>query len=174
MTATQRRAPQPQGEALVQELKWVHSMIRKDLRAVRRMAADVTAGLPAKQIRSGIRALAANGPIWQLKVNCLQYCSFVHAHHNGESAMVFPALRRSNPALNPVVDRLEADHAKVSDLLDQVDGAARALGQGEDAEIRRRLSDALHNLSRELLAHLDYEEEQISDTLRTWKHWPHR
>ncbi|MBM0236512.1 hemerythrin domain-containing protein [Micromonospora sp. ATA32] len=171
---TGSRAPNPRGEALVEELKWVHSMIRRDLRKVRKMAADVADGLPAKQVQAGIRSLATNGPLWQLKVNCLQYCHFVHSHHNAESAMIFPALRRSNPALNPVVDKLEADHANVAGLLDEVEGAARALGSREDPAVRQRLTQALQRLADDLLAHLQYEEEQISDTLRTWTKWPFR
>lgn len=171
---TARRSRNPNGDALVAELKWVHDMIRRDLGTVRRLAAQVAAGLPASQARAGIRSLASNGPLWQLKVNCLQYCHFVHSHHNHESASIFPALRRSNPSLNPVVDKLEADHARVADLLDQVEGAARALGGGDDPELRQRLVRALTDLSTDLIAHLRYEEEQISDTLRTWTNWPHQ
>jgi hemerythrin-like domain-containing protein len=137
------------------------------------LAADVAAGLPADEVRRSIRSLATDGPLWQLKINCLQYCHFVHSHHRAESALLFPALRRSNPALNPVVDKLEADHARVSDLLDQVEGAARTLG-GADDHVRQKLVRALEDLAADLLTHLRYEEEQISDTLRTWKRWPGR
>jgi iron-sulfur cluster repair protein YtfE (RIC family) len=174
MRVANTRSPNPPGEALVKELKWVHNTIRRDLRTVRRMATDVAGGLPAEEVRAGIRSLATNGPLWQLKTNCLRYCHLVHSHHNVESALIFPELRRTNPALNSVVDRLEADHASVSDLLDEVEGAARALGSREDPVVRQRLTQALRRLSDDLLAHLQYEEEQISDTLRTWTRWPYR
>jgi hypothetical protein len=165
----------PRGEALIAELRWVHDMIRRDLRTVRQMAAGVTAGLPAEQIRAGIASLAAGGPLWQLKINCMHYCRFVHSHHHAESVMLFPALREANPALNPVVDKLEADHLNVSRLLDEVETAARALGEREDPAdpaLREQLRAALQALSTDLLAHLEYEEEHISGTLRTWSHWP--
>src|SRR6266567_1152159 len=148
----------PRGEAMVAELKWVHDMIRRDLRTVRQMAADATAGRAAGEIRAGIRSLAASGPLWQLKAGCLHYCRFVHSHHHAESVLLFPALRRANPALDPVVDKLEADHASGS----------------EDLAARARLTQALQQLSADLLAHLQYEEDHISDTLRTWPDWPHR
>lgn len=180
MTAAGTELPgprNPRGEALVAELKWVHDMIRRDLQTVRQMAADVAAGLPAGDIQAGIRSLAAGGPLWQLKINCLQYCRFVHLHHNAESVILFPGLRRVNPALNPVVDQLEADHLAVSGLLDEVDAAARELGHTEpgnteDPAVRERLVLALKSLSADLLAHLQYEEENISDTLRTLSGWP--
>ena len=106
---------------------------------------------PAGLAGADLRNLASTGPLWQLKVNCLQYCRFVHSHHTGESAMIFPALRRSNPALNPVIDRLEADHARVADLLDQVEGAARSLGGSDDGPARARLAEALGTLAVDLL-----------------------
>jgi hypothetical protein len=189
-------ASNSRGEALVRELKWVHGMIRRDLQTVRVLAAAVADGLPGAEAAQSIRSLQISGPLWQLKVNCLQYCRFVHMHHHGESALLFPRLRESNPALGPVVDKLESDHAAVSDLLDDVSAAAMALAADEgpageeavcgeavreeavreeavreEAEARERLSSALADLSAVLLAHLDYEEEQISDTLRTWTGW---
>ncbi|HEX4658457.1 MAG TPA: hemerythrin domain-containing protein [Streptosporangiaceae bacterium] len=175
MAAAEASPPAPQnrmGEALVAELRWVHDMIRRDLETVRRMAGEVAAGLPAGAVRAGIRSLATNGPLWQLKINCLQYCHVVHSHHHAESIMLFPELRRTNPALNPVVDKLETDHANVSGQLDEVEAAAQALGGREDPALRQRLTGALQDLSTDLLAHLRYEEDHISDTLRTWTAWP--
>jgi Hemerythrin HHE cation binding domain len=177
MVVTDTRPPNPQGEALVAELKWVHSMIRRDLATVRQMAADVAAGLPAEEVTAALRTLAANGPLWQLRINCLQYCRFVHSHHQAESVMLFPELRRADPALNLVVDKLEADHVRVSGLLNDVEAAARDLSRSENGGAhrpapRQRLTAALDTLSADLLAHLQYEEEQISGTLRTWTTWP--
>ena len=162
----------PRGEALVRELRWVHVMIRSDLAAIRQMAADAAAGRPAGALREAVRSLAMASPVWQLKVSCLQHCRFVHSHHTHESIALFPALRQANPALNPVVDKLEADHQHVSDLLDEVEEAARGLGEAAGDEARQRLAAALDTLSADLLAHLDYEEQHIADTLRSWTRWP--
>jgi hypothetical protein len=159
------------GDALVQELKWVHRLIRRDLQTVRALAADVSAGLPGDDAAAAIQSLEVAGPLWQLKINCLQYCRFVHSHHHAESALLFPRLRLTNPALGPVVDKLEADHAEVSELLDDVSAAAADLASQEDPVARRRLAVALASLSTVLLAHLDYEEVHIADTLRSWAGW---
>ena len=85
--------------------------------------------------------------------------------------LLFPRLRQSDPALGPVVDKLEADHAAVSGLLDDVSAAASELAGEEAPATRTRLIGALADLSAVLLGHLDYEEEQISGTLRTWTSW---
>ena len=164
-------AAQSPGDGMVAELKWVHSMIRRDLQTVRWLADELEHGMTGQQAADAIGDLAIGSALWQLKVNCLQYCRFVHMHHHAESAMLFPQLRRSDPALGPVVDKLEADHARVSDLLDEVSAAAQSLAGTEDAEMRKRLIVALNSLSDDLLAHLDYEEENISGTLRTWTSW---
>jgi Hemerythrin HHE cation binding domain len=172
VTLGTEQQPGSRGEAMVAELKWVHSMIRQDLQTVRRLADDVQGGMQAGRVAAGIRSLVTGGPLWQLKINCLQYCRFVHSHHHAESVMLFPALRRLNPELGPVVDKLEADHARVSGLLDEVEAASGELAAQEDPATRQRLTAALQVLSDELLAHLAYEEDHVSDTLRTMTAWP--
>jgi len=139
-------------------------MIRRDLEVVRRLSVEVDDGLPAEELQGALRDLKTNGPLWQLKVNCLRYCRFVHSHHGAEDVMLFPALRHRNPGLVPVVDKLEADHRRVSDLLDDVEGAAAALNGGDDARARVTLS--LDVLAESLLEHLDYEEREAGPTLR--------
>ncbi len=160
---------------MVAELKWVHDMIRQDLAMIQHLAADTAAGEPASTIRRGVRALASASPIWQLKAGCLRHCRFVHSHHSHESYLLFPALRQANPALNPVVDKLEADHQHVATLLGEVEAATEYLTTGELAEpaaARDRLIGALGALSTDLLAHLAFEEEHIASTLSTFTRWP--
>jgi Hemerythrin HHE cation binding domain len=160
------------GEHLVNELKWVHGMLRRDLRVLREVSGQISSGSPAAPVQAKIRTLQTRSPLWQLRVNCLQYCQFVHAHHGGEDAHLFPALRRSNPSLAPTVKRLEADHRRISDLLDQVAALADLLGSEDTPDNRKRLVLALNDVSTNLLEHLDFEEESISPTLRQWTRWP--
>ena len=88
----------PPGQHLLDELTWVHDAIRHDLAICRKLADDVAAGATQGQVDEQLRALRTNGPLWQLRVNCLTYCRHVHAHHGLEDALLFPALRRANPA----------------------------------------------------------------------------
>jgi hemerythrin-like domain-containing protein len=97
----------------------------------------------------------------------------VHLHHRGESAMLFPSVRASAPKLNPVVDRLEADHLEVSALLDKVEAAAgTSTSSAGGEEARRRLADALEQLSEHLFEHLSYEEKMLAPVINSWKAWP--
>lgn len=155
-----------QGRALFEELLWVHRMIRGDLETVRRLAVEVLSDLQPHELDAELEELRRNGPLWQLKISCLRYCRFVHAHHGAEDDLLFPALRRANPALERVVDRLEEDHRAVSDLLDAVEAAAAELTEDDGDPVRRRAADTLDALAGHLLAHLDFEELSAGPTMR--------
>jgi hypothetical protein len=159
---------------LLAELRRVHDMLRRDLRTCGALADAAMAGAPTDQLRDELGRLASRSPLFQLKVNCLRYCQLVHAHHGGEDVVLFPAVRRSAPHLSAVVDRLEADHRVVSDLLDEVEAAAHQLDAAASAAARTRLVGALNGLSAHLLDHLDREEEALAPVLLTWASWPNR
>jgi iron-sulfur cluster repair protein YtfE (RIC family) len=160
------------GNVLLSQLKWVHSLVRGELQACRELAAKVADGASTDEVRAQVEALQTRGPLFQLRVNCLYYCRFVHSHHGHEDASLFPAVRRFAPELATVVDKLEADHRRVSDLLDGVETAAKQLGGPEDASVRALLVAALDELSRHLLEHLAYEEEVLAPVLGAWDYWP--
>lgn len=167
MTAT-RATSNP----LLRELERVHDTLRRDLRTCRDLADAALAGVPTAHLRDALDQLGAHSPLFQLKVNCLRYCELVHAHHGAEDASLFPAVRASAPELGAVIDRLEADHRLVSDLLDRIEAAAAQLDDVEAATARERLADALTTLSRHLIEHLDVEEEALAPVFMTWQTWP--
>ena len=162
----------PFGILMHRQLKLIHQMLRTDLATCRALAGEVAAGAPAAEVARQIAALQTRSPIWTLRVNCLYHCRVVHAHHGLEDADMFPALRRSNPELSAVVDRLEADNRAISDLLDEVEASAAQLDDTATPPARRRLVAALARLEQDLLAHLAYEEEPIATTMRGWERWP--
>jgi hypothetical protein len=55
---------------------------------------------------------------------------------HAEDVDFFPELRDTNPAINPVIDRLQAEHRRISDDLDAVEAAAKknALANNESPE----------------------------------------
>jgi Hemerythrin HHE cation binding domain len=158
-----------QGEALYRDLLWVHGLLRQDLATVERLAADVAAGAAAGAVVAGVRALETAGPLWRLRASCLHYCRFVHGHHRLEDRALFPELRRVNPGLGPLVDRLQEDHRRVAGLLEGVEAAAAALELDDSPEMRSAVADALAALASHLLAHLELEEESVAETLRRWQ-----
>jgi hypothetical protein len=114
--------------------------VRRDLQTCRELAAAVLAGAPGADVRAEIENLQTNGPLFQLRVNCLQYCAFVHQHHALKDAMVFPGIRRAAADLGPTIERLQADHKQVSGLLDDVEAAAGDLDDSSTAAARQQLA----------------------------------
>jgi hypothetical protein len=162
----------PFGVAVHRQLKLIHQMLRNDLTVCRELAADVASGASSDEVRERIAEMRENSPISTLQVNCLYHCRVVHMHHGIEDADMFPALRRSNPDLGTVVDRLESDHRAISTLLDDVEGSARDLDDASRSDGRDQLVTALRDLATRLLEHLAYEEENIAATMRSWERWP--
>jgi hypothetical protein len=64
-----------------------------------------------------------------------------------------------------VIDRLQADHRRVSHDLDEVEAAANALADDEGPLARKAVADKLQALGEDLLAHLDYEERSLEATV---------
>jgi hypothetical protein len=158
---------QASNNPLLAELKAIHDMLRRDLATCRRLATAAAHGAPPAQVRAGLNQVRSKGPLFQLRANCVQHCHAVRSHHEGEDAGLFQSVRRSAPDLRAAVDQLQAEHQVVSDLLDQVEGAARALENSLAS--RTRLADALTTLSARLLAHLDFEEKVLGPALLTMK-----
>ena len=159
------------GRMLYQALLATHALIRRDLTIVEQLAAAVLDGLPADGLHEELAALKSNGMLWQFQVSCLRYCGFVHMHHHAEDTQFFDELEETNPAITPVVDRLKAEHRAVSDYLDAVEAAAKALSEDDSHDARRAVADALEVLEGHLLAHLDYEELNVKGTARRLRDW---
>ena len=162
----------PPREGMFRELLLIHSLLRRDLRIVRRLADEARDGLSPQAILAEVRNLATNSPLWRLKFGCLHYCRFVHAHHTIEDAALFPLVRKHDPSLNGVVDRLEEDHLKVHHITERIAAVADGVATDASGASRFRLVEALTELEEHLLAHLALEEESLGPLLSSWDHWP--
>ena len=101
---------------------------------------------------------------WTLGTFCETYCRVVTQHHTLEDRSVFPHLRQSDPALAPVLDRLEEEHHTIADLLERVDQALVGLvtpgGAGIDP-----VNATMDLLTDALLSHFSYEERELIEPL---------
>jgi len=155
-----------QGKALYDELLWVHGVIRRDLNTVQRLAEAVLAGLDPIDLQHELKRLETTGPLWQLKVNCLRYCRFVHGHHDFEDTAWLPSVRRADPSLAPAVERVDEEHRRIAVRLDEVAAAATTLTELDEGDTRAAVVEALNTLADDLLEHLAYEELTLGPTLR--------
>jgi hemerythrin-like domain-containing protein len=119
---------------------------------------------PAATARSFITRMTIRQNHWTLGTFCETYCRVVTQHHTLEDRSVFPHIQRSDPALAPVIERLEEEHETIADLLERVDRALVALvSSGDDgiAGVQR----AVGLLNDALLSHFSYEERELVEPL---------
>ena len=159
-------------EGMFRELLYIHTHLRRDLQTVRRLADEVRDGLSPQDIAAEVRNLETNSPLWRLKYGCMYYCRFVHLHHTLEDAALFPMVRKNDPSLNSVVDRLEEDHLTVHHITERIAALADEVTDDESGERRSQLVAALTELEDHLLAHLALEEESLGPLLSSWDRWP--
>jgi hypothetical protein len=162
-------APAPH-EVLFAELLWVHDHLRAGLAAVADLAERTAAGQDARQVSDEVAGLARDSALWRLRAHCLYQCRFVHGHHSLEDAVVFPAVRDTDPSIGAEVDRLQADHVAIAGLLHAVQDAADGLGDGLPGA-RRRLLAALDRLQTDLNDHLGREETLLRPVLARMGSW---
>jgi Hemerythrin HHE cation binding domain len=153
-------------QAAAEHLVAIHDHLRAELERLQGLVEEVRRGqLGAGAARSEVHAMSLRQNNWTLGAYCQSYCGFVNAHHSLEDASVFPHLRRSDPAVAPVLDRLEAEHVVVHALLDDVDRALVALVRENDAGALDAVEQSIDLLADRLLSHLTYEERELRGPL---------
>jgi hemerythrin-like domain-containing protein len=142
----------------------VHDMLRRELTELRELVAQVRAGaLSAGDARSALNEMAMRQNDWTLGAFCSRYCHAVARHHGLEDEAVFPHLARADERLEPVIDRLTAEHLTIHDAIETVDRALVA--QINDRDEFDGLQSALDLLTDALLSHLSYEEHELVEPL---------
>ena len=170
--ATPERGISPPHEGMFRELLYIHAHLRRDLRTVRRLALEARDGLSPETILAEIREMETTSPLWRLKFGCWHYCRFVHGHHTLEDAALFPMVRKHDPSLTSIVDRLEEDHRAVHQITERIAATADRVPSDASGVSRGELVAALAELEERLLAHLDLEEASLGPLLSTWESWP--
>jgi alkanesulfonate monooxygenase SsuD/methylene tetrahydromethanopterin reductase-like flavin-dependent oxidoreductase (luciferase family) len=158
-------APRTAGQrAAGQHLIDVHDHLRHELVQVRDLVEQVARGLADPgATRSAINQMTLRQNNWTLGAYCEAYCRVLTTHHALEDASVFPHLRRAEPALAAVLDRLQAEHEAIHALLDRVDRALVAFVAAPDEVTEVRA--AVDLLTDALRSHLSYEERELVDPL---------
>jgi hemerythrin-like domain-containing protein len=137
----------------------VHDALRRDLARTR--------GSLAGAVPEARRRTLAAHVAWIM--------DFLHAHHEGEDAGLYPMVRAANPAAGALLDVMAADHAAIDPAVEGLRvAAARWAASGTDASAPL---EALAALETVLLPHLDREETEampvVSATIthRQWHAW---
>jgi alkanesulfonate monooxygenase SsuD/methylene tetrahydromethanopterin reductase-like flavin-dependent oxidoreductase (luciferase family) len=157
----------PRQQAEGQHLIDVHDHLRGELDQIYDLIDQVAAGtLDAGAARSAINEMTMRQNNWTLGTYCESYCRVVTVHHTIEDQSMFPYLRHRDPRLTPVIDRLQAEHRVIHDVLDGVDQALIAfVAAGRDTTALTGLRHAADLLSDTLRSHLSYEERELVEPI---------
>lgn len=140
---------------LADKILEVHDQLRFQLRLV---TADVDAHFAdagAGHEETGEPPVVALG--FQIRQRCLAFCQALDFHHTSEDGHLFPGIAQYHPHLTDVFDRLRAEHRAVARIQDGLVALLADIGTAEPAGFRAELAQ----MTTELNAHLDYEEEVI-------------
>ncbi len=151
----------------------IHDHLRSELAQIADAVEQVAAGdLDPGAARSLINRMAMRQNHWTLGSFCAAYCRIVTVHHSIEDAFMFPGLGSVAPTLQPVLDRLEAEHHVIAEVLDRFDRALVDLVVERDghAEAPARQGTAeigvlATELGDVLRSHLAYEEDELAEGL---------
>ncbi|MFI7232036.1 LLM class flavin-dependent oxidoreductase [Nonomuraea angiospora] len=142
----------------------VHDHLRTELAQLRDLIDQVASGvIDAGTARSHINTMTMRQNNWTLGAYCESYCRLVTMHHTAEDAMVFPHLRRAEPALTPVLDRLQEEHHAIHKIIERVDRALVSFVGDPDG--LGHLRETVDLLTDSLLSHLSYEERELVEPL---------
>lgn len=158
------RAYSETGRSDAGHLVAIHDHLRSELAQLRDLVDQVAVGSrDVGEARSLISTLTMRQNSWTLGTYCETYCRVLTVHHTIEDEGMFPRLRAADPALGPIVDRLEEEHHAIAAVLERVDVALVGMvaNPGELAAVRA----AVDLLTDALLSHLSYEERVLVEPL---------
>ena len=158
------RSYTPHEQASGRHLVDVHDHLRAELREVRSIVDQVLDGtMGPGAARGHLNTMTMRQNSWTLGAYCATYCRTVTVHHTLEDSGMFPHLRRADGRLTPVIDRLEAEHRVIHDVIEDVDRALISFVSEPDGG--KKLEQAVNLLTDTLLSHLAYEERELVEPL---------
>jgi hemerythrin-like domain-containing protein len=140
----------------------VHEALRRDLGRAKAVLAQAQ---PSERQR-----LALSDHLqWMMR--------FLHQHHAGEDAGLYPMVRQRNTAAVALLDAMDAEHRGIEPGISALQLAAADYGRSDGAAGRKELLAAIEFLEQSLLPHLRREEEEMMPivsatvTAAEWQAW---
>jgi hypothetical protein len=148
------------GRQVGRHLVDVHDHYRAELRQVRDVLRQVKEGTARiGDAREQINLMAIRANDWALGGICQAHCRSITDHHTLESRGIFPHLRRRQPDLAAVLDRLHEEHLAIHEVLEEVDAALVHLARNPTDY--GPITEAIDLLTDTLLSHFAYEEREL-------------
>lgn len=149
--------PQPQGESMsttgnpyadTRDMYVVHAAFRREFALLPALVRGVAAGEADRA-----RIVADHTEL---------LISFLHEHHSGEDAVLWPRLlARAPKEVDPVIHLVEGHHENIEALGGQVEVLLKTWGDGAAGADREELATVLERLTVALYEHMGLEEKLI-------------
>ncbi|MYW67009.1 nitroreductase family deazaflavin-dependent oxidoreductase [Streptomyces sp. SID8379] len=136
---------------LAGKLLQVHVWLREQLRRVREETEAHLAGTDTSVPGLGL----------QIRQHCLAFCQSLEFHHVSEDGHLFPGIARWHPELADVLERLRAEHVEVARMQKALVALVDDVTTADPVTFRAELA----RMTKELIAHLDHEEEHLLPVL---------
>ncbi|MEV0383800.1 LLM class flavin-dependent oxidoreductase [Nonomuraea sp. NPDC050643] len=154
----------PEQRRLGRHLVEVHDGYRQEMRQVQDAVEQVATELPdAGRPRPANDRPAMRQNLWTLGTYCATFRRLLAVHHTVEDESMFPAVLEREPALAPVIKKLEQEHEVIAELLAGLDEACVEL-LGDPAALDRVRARA-DRLADVLSSHFAYEEEELVEPI---------
>ena len=97
---------------------------------------------------------------------CGQECGVLKMHHDIEEQSIFPPLHgRGTSQIKAIVDRLQAEHLVVHEILERLATAAETLSDTPSAENFELTTEIFDRLLSVVRSHFHYEETTLEEAL---------
>lgn len=150
----------PGGRAAGRHLRDVHDHYRQEMEQVRDLLRQVREGTAAiGDARGALQTMTVRANDWTLGGYCQAQCVSLTQHHGMETEGIFPHLRRRQPDLAEVLDRLDQEHLAIHDVLEGVDRALVHLAAHPTDY--GPITEAVDLLTDTIGSHFAYEEREL-------------
>ena len=143
-----------------------HEMHLRELSRINRAMENVFAGNgTAESLLTTITSMQMVSNMRQFGNLCGAACQMLTGHHTIEDQWVFPALHGHSDGLNKVVERLQAEHLIIHDLLERLEAAAVALITDPGTKSATALRSEFKRLETFVVSHFGYEQTELEESL---------
>ncbi len=148
-------------------LKLIHRHHLQQMAHVRRVLDVVAQGLAKPDaLRDAIGDLDLKESMRLFGNLCGQECEMLTAHHDIESAYLFPVLQqRGNDGIRKVVERLIAEHQIIHHYLLELENAVTTLITVQNAENFAAITATFLDLEHIIKSHFNYEETELETAI---------
>ena len=147
-------------------LAMIHAMHLRELSRVNQAMEQVFEGKGSAQtLLTTISSMQMVANMRRFGNLCGAACELLTAHHSIEDHYVFPGLRGHSAALDKVVQRLQAEHLVIHDLLVELEAAAVALVTDCGKQNAIALRNEYKRLETFVVSHFGYEQTELEEVL---------